>query len=78
MKKLNDQQVSSNLAWNLRMLRKKHQLSQAALADRWGVKRYNINAYETGRAQPKVRSLAFLCRLFAYTLDEFIATKLPV
>ena len=49
----------SNLANNLRYLRKQNQLTQEQLAQKIGIKRALIGAYEEGRAEPKLLTLQY-------------------
>ena len=62
----------SYLAQNLKSLRKEKQLTQAQLAERVGVNRSVIGAYEEGRAEPKLATLVLLSRLFHLTIDQLV------
>ena len=54
----------------LRILRARHSLSQAELAEKLGVSRQTVNAIETGRYDPSL-SLAFkIAALFGRTIEE--------
>ena len=50
-------------------LRKEHGLSQDALGDIIGVKRFSIYSYEKGRACPEMKSLIALADYFDVSLD---------
>lgn len=54
----------------LRVLRARHELSQAELAEKLGVSRQTINAIETGRYDPSL-SLAFkIASLFEQPIEQ--------
>lgn len=54
----------------LRVLRARHELSQAELAGKLGVSRQTINAIETGRYDPSL-SLAFkIASLFGQPVEQ--------
>jgi transcriptional regulator with XRE-family HTH domain len=61
---------------NLKILRKKQGFTQAQLAEKLGVKRSLIGAYEEGRAEPKLSTLVNIARLFDISLDQLITLDL--
>lgn len=61
---------------NLKILRKKLGYTQAQLAEKLGVKRSLIGAYEEGRAEPKLSTLVNIARLFEVSLDQLITQDL--
>lgn len=61
---------------NLKILRKKLGYTQAQLAEKLGVKRSLIGAYEEGRAEPKLSTLVNMARLFEISLDQLITADL--
>ena len=61
---------------NLKILRKKQGYTQAQLAEKLGVKRSLIGAYEEGRAEPKLSTLVNIARLFDISLDQLITLDL--
>lgn len=63
---------------NLKILRKKLGYTQAQLAEKLGVKRSLIGAYEEGRAEPKLSTLVNIARLFGVTLDQLITQDMGV
>lgn len=65
----------TNLAQNLKILRKEKKLTQAQLAERVGVNRSVIGAYEEGRAEPKLSTLVLLSRFFNLSLDELVLSS---
>lgn len=65
----------TNLAQNLKTLRKEKKLTQAQLAERVGVNRSVIGAYEEGRAEPKLSTLVLLSRFFNLSLDELVLSS---
>lgn len=64
------------LAENLRFLRKQKAWTQSQLAEKIGVKRSVIGAYEEGRSEPRLSSLQMMARLFAVELDALIGQPL--
>ena len=59
----------------LRVLRARHELSQAQLAERLGVSRQTVNAIETGRYDPSL-SLAFkIAALFGHRIEEIFSSN---
>ena len=61
------------LAATLKALRKKHGWTQQQLAERVGLKRSLIGAYEEGRAEPKIDSLLAFSRLFKVSIDALLS-----
>lgn len=62
----------SNLATNLKYLRKKKGYTQQQLADILGIKRSLVGAYEEFRAEPKYELLTKMAKLFGLSMDELI------
>lgn len=61
---------------NLRTLRKKLQLTQDELAQKLGIKRSLIGAYEEGRAEPRAELLQKMAALFGVTMEALIGADL--
>jgi len=61
---------------NLRALRKKMQLTQDELAQKLGIKRSLIGAYEEGRAEPRAELLQKMASLFGVSMEALIGTDL--
>lgn len=64
------------LGANLKYLRKNRNMTQEELANKLGVKRSLIGAYEEGRVEPRLRTLLNACHYFNLTLDALIDTDL--
>lgn len=62
----------SYLSNNLRHLRKEHGLTQSDLAQKLGIKRSLLGAYEEQRAEPKIATMQKLAYLFRLPLDTLI------
>lgn len=62
----------SYLNQNIKFLRRQKEFTQADLAERIGVKRSLIGAYEEERAEPKIETIQKLAYLFELTLDQII------
>ncbi|MGY3052322.1 transcriptional regulator with XRE-family HTH domain [Pedobacter sp. UYEF25] len=66
----------SNIANNLKYLRKKKGLTQQNFADEMEIKRSLIGAYEEDRAEPKYELLKKIADYFELSIDEFINEKI--
>ena len=64
------------LSENLKYLRQRSQLTQQDLAEKLGLKRSHIGAYEEGRATPKIATLIQIISYFDLTLDQLIRDDL--
>jgi len=61
---------------NLKYLRQQAQMTQQDLAEKLGLKRSHIGAYEEGRATPKIPGLLEMASFFGLSLDQLIQTDL--
>ncbi|HLZ16331.1 MAG TPA: helix-turn-helix transcriptional regulator, partial [Cyclobacteriaceae bacterium] len=61
---------------NIRTLRKKLQLTQDEFAQRLGIKRSLVGAYEEGRAEPRAELLQKMASLFGTTMEALISTDM--
>ncbi|RSK45054.1 LexA family transcriptional regulator [Hymenobacter rigui] len=59
---------------NLKFWRRELSLTQAQMAEKLGIKRSLVGAYEEGRAEPKLTTLVNMARLFGITLDALVTT----
>lgn len=59
---------------NLKFWRRELALTQAQMAEKLGIKRSLVGAYEEGRAEPKLTTLVNMARLFGITLDSLVTT----
>ncbi|NBC82174.1 MAG: helix-turn-helix domain-containing protein [Bacteroidetes bacterium] len=64
------------LGSNIRWLRKNKKLTQEELANKIGVKRTLVGAYEEGRVEPKLRTLLAIGHYFSISVDDLIRTDL--
>jgi len=62
----------SELSSNIKLLRKGKGLTQVQLAERLGVNRSVIGAYEEGRAEPKLSTLVLMSQFFDVSIDELL------
>ncbi|MGJ1196840.1 XRE family transcriptional regulator [Sphingobacterium spiritivorum] len=60
----------SNIASNLKYIRKKKGLTQQQFADLMEIKRASVGAYEEDRAEPKYELLKKIAEYFDLTMDE--------
>lgn len=61
---------------NIKYLRKLNSLTQEQLADKVGVKRSLIGAYEEGRAEPNIQNLLKFSEILNVALDDFLQKDL--
>lgn len=61
---------------NIKFFRKQLSLTQEQLAQRIGIKRSLLGAYEEGRAEPGLETLTTMSRLFGATVDLLISESL--
>ena len=59
---------------NLKFCRRELALTQAQMAEKLGIKRSLVGAYEEGRAEPRIATLVNMARLFGITLDQLVTT----
>ena len=59
---------------NLKFWRRELAITQAQMADRLGIKRSLVGAYEEGRAEPRLSTLVNMARLFGISLDQLVTT----
>ncbi|MBX0289241.1 helix-turn-helix domain-containing protein [Hymenobacter sp. HSC-4F20] len=59
---------------NLKFWRRELSLTQAQMAEKLGIKRSLVGAYEEGRAEPKLATLVNMARLFGISLDQLVTT----
>ncbi|UOG73036.1 LexA family transcriptional regulator [Hymenobacter tibetensis] len=59
---------------NLKFWRRELALTQAQMAEKLGIKRSLVGAYEEGRAEPKLTTLVNMARLFGISLDALVTT----
>ena len=64
------------LGQNLKYLRKKELFTQEQCAQKLGLKRTVIGAYEEGRVEPKINTLLTICSYFNVSLDDFLRKDL--
>jgi transcriptional regulator with XRE-family HTH domain len=60
------------LAKNIKYLRSESGLTQSELAEKLDLQRTMISAYEDGRSEPKLSTLAILSELFMVSIDELL------
>lgn len=57
---------------NLQELRTSHGLSQEQLADKIGVSRQAVGAWESGKTMPEIDKVAQICKVFEVSADELL------
>lgn len=62
----------SNIANNLKYLRKKKRITQQQFADEMDIKRASVGAYEERRAEPKYELLKKIADFYSLTMDELV------
>jgi transcriptional regulator with XRE-family HTH domain len=61
---------------NIKYLRKKIGLTQEQMAERLGIKRSLLGAYEEGRADPRIANLVKFSEIFNITVDQIIGSDM--
>lgn len=61
---------------NIKFLRKKDRLTQEQLAEKIGIKRSLLGAYEEGRADPRLNNLLVIARIFDVSVDKLISSDI--
>ncbi|MCG8477413.1 MAG: LexA family transcriptional regulator [Cytophagales bacterium] len=61
---------------NIKYLRKSMRLTQAKFAEKIGIKRSLVGAYEEGRSDPRLTNLISMSRLFDVSVDALISQEL--
>lgn len=61
---------------NIKYLRKQKGWTQEVFAQQLGIKRSLVGAYEEGRADPRLQTLAKMGQLFEVSVDDLVATDL--
>ena len=61
---------------NIKYLRKQHKLTQEQLAEKIGIKRSLLGAYEEGRADPRLTNLLNIAKEFNVLVDKLISEDL--
>lgn len=64
-----------HLAENLRLLRKKHQLTQAQMAVLLEVDRSAYSCYETGKTRPDYEKLIKISRFYQVSIDDLLLAQ---
>ncbi|MEX2513331.1 MAG: LexA family transcriptional regulator [Cyclobacteriaceae bacterium] len=65
------------LSNNLKYLRKLKSMTQEELSHQLGLKRTMISAYEDGRSDPKLPTLALISEIFDVSMDELLFWDIP-
>lgn len=61
---------------NIKFLRKSARLTQEQLAEKIGIKRSLLGAYEEGRADPRLNNLLAVARIFDVSVDHLISSDI--
>lgn len=65
----------SNLVGNLKVFRKKNGMTQTDFAEKVGLKRCTVGAYEEGRAEPSIAKFLEICDLYNIPPSDFYNTE---
>lgn len=66
------------LGQNIKFLRKQKELTQEKMANKIGVTRSLIGAYEEGRAEPKLQTIMNICHYFNINVDALLNADLSL
>lgn len=72
-----DIKIRKRIGDNIRVLRKRDNMSQEALAYDMDIPRSRLSAWEEYRSTPRADGLLMLSEYFGVTVDELISTTLP-
>lgn len=61
---------------NLKLLRKKKNISQEQLGEKVGVSRQSVSKWETGEAYPEMNNILILCKIFKCNINDLISSKI--
>lgn len=61
---------------NLKIIRKKHKLSQEDLAEKVNVSRQAVSKWENGEAYPEMNNILELCKIFNCQLNDLVHTDM--
>lgn len=64
------------LSNNIKYLRKKHKFSQETLAEKLGINRSNIAAYESKNVEPRLKIILEIAKLFNVSVQTLIEKKI--
>lgn len=68
--------MKNNLAKNLKILRKRENLTLECMSNKLGLSgKSSYYAYEEGRAEPQIKTLIKLAKIFKVTIDTLIYGK---
>lgn len=76
MNSMNQHMLPNYFSENLRVLRKKRNVSQEELAQQVGLNRGNIASYEKGTAEPKICNLLKLAEHFSISICDLLSRDL--
>lgn len=62
---------------NMKVMRKRSNITQDAFADLLGIKRSRLGAWEEKRACPSIGMMVKICQLFNVSLDEMLGVEAP-
>lgn len=69
---------TKELGSKLRILRKKHKMTQEKLCVYLGMTRTQVTNIEAGRTTPTVHTLISICNLFDISADDFLFNELTL
>ena len=65
-----ERRKNMNIAENIKMLRKQHNLSQEQLAEKLNVSRQSVSKWESGLAYPEMDKVLQICKMFNVNIDD--------
>lgn len=68
--------IMDQISQNLKLLRKKAAITQSQFAEKLGITRASVGAYEEGRARPNYQLLDQICRFYNISIDDMIKRDL--
>ena len=61
---------------NLKIIRKKHNMSQEELAEKVNVSRQSVSKWENGESYPEMNNILELCKIFKCKLNDLVHTDM--
>ena len=68
----------SKIGLNIKKIRSVKKLNQTAFAEKFGLSRTSVGAYEEGRAEPKIDTIIQIAEHFGINLDHLIRKEITV
>lgn len=75
---MSNEQISTNLGENIKEMRLRKNMTQSQLANKLGVSKQVISAYEKGKRMPSYDILFKLANIFSTTINDLILGTMDI